>query len=350
MWFFPAALFFYYLYKMKLEYSFIIPVYNRPEEIRELLQSMLALDFDRPYEIVIVEDGSSKPSEEVIKQFQQQLDISYYYKENTGPGDSRNFGMRNAKGDYFIILDSDVLLPPEYLKTVDSFLTENFCDCYGGPDAAHPGFSDTQKAIDYAMTSFLTTGGIRGKKSSVNKFEPRSFNMGISREAFEDTGGFGLIHPGEDPDLSLRLQKNGSKTCLIPDAKVFHKRRIDWNKFYHQVEKFGMVRPILNSWHPGSAKITYWFPSLFMACLILSIFLLSNGLWWFFGLYMAYFMAVLLDSAIKNKSLHIGLYSVYAVLVQFAGYGYGFFKSVWQLKVLKKNPEIAFPHLFFKHA
>lgn len=335
---------------MKLEYSFIIPVYNRPDEIRELLQSMLALDFERPFEIVIVEDGSSKPSSEVIKQFQQQLNISYYYKKNTGPGDSRNFGMRHANGDFFIILDSDVLLPPDYLKCIDRFLTHTYCDCFGGPDAAHPTFSDTQKAIDYAMTSFLTTGGIRGKKSSVNKFEPRSFNMGISRKAFEATGGFGLIHPGEDPDLSLRLQKEGYKTCLIPDAKVFHKRRIDWNKFYHQVEKFGMVRPILNSWHPGSGKLTYWFPTLFTAGFVLSILLLSTGLWLFFELYLIYFLLVFLDSAIKNKSINIGLFSVYAVLVQFVGYGYGFFKSVWQLKVLKKKPEIAFPHLFFKHA
>lgn len=335
---------------MKLEYSFIIPVYNRPDEIRELLQSMLTLKFERPFEIVIVEDGSSKPSGEVIKKFQKQLNISYYYKRNSGPGDSRNFGMRYAKGDYFIILDSDVLLPPDYLKCIDRFLAHTYCDCFGGPDAAHPTFSDTQKAIDYAMTSFLTTGGIRGKISSVNKFEPRSFNMGISLKAFEATGGFGLIHPGEDPDLSLRLQKKGYQTCLIPDAKVFHKRRIDWNKFYHQVEKFGMVRPILNSWHPGSGKITYWFPTLFTAGFVLSILLLSTGLWLFFELYLIYFLLVFFDSAIKNKSINIGLFSVYAVLVQFVGYGYGFLKSVWQLKVLKKNPEIAFPHLFFKHA
>ncbi|MGY5850437.1 glycosyltransferase [Salegentibacter sp. F14] len=335
---------------MNLDYSFIIPVYNRPEEIRELLQSMLDLDFERSFEIVIVEDGSSRPSRKVIDQFQQQLNISYYYKQNTGPGDSRNYGMRKAKGNYFIILDSDVLLPPDYLQCIDRFLSNNYCDCFGGPDAAHPSFSATQKAIDYAMTSLLSTGGIRGKESSVNKFEPRSFNMGISREAFKTSGGFGLIHPGEDPDLSLRLQKENYKTCLVPDAKVYHKRRIDWNKFYHQVEKFGMVRPILNSWHPGSGKITYWFPSVFTAGFIFSILLLSTGIWWLLFVYLFYFIAVFLDAAIKNNSLSIGLFSVYAVLVQFVGYGYGFFKSIWQLKVLKKKPEIAFPHLFFKHA
>lgn len=335
---------------MDAEYSIIIPVYNRPEEIRELLYSIEVQDFFRPVEVVIVEDGSTKTSEEVVKEFSSRLNISYYFKKNTGPGHSRNFGMKKAKANYFIILDSDVLLPSDYLSKVDYFLNKNFCDCYGGPDAAHPNFTRRQKAIDYAMTSFFTTGGIRGKKSSVNEFEPRSFNMGISRKAFEASGGFGAIHPGEDPDLSLRLRKQGFKTCLIPEAKVYHKRRIDWKKFYRQVNKFGMVRPIINYWHPGSAKITYWFPSIFMAGFIFAILLTSQNIWWFFMLFLFYFLIIGLDAAIKNKSIKIGFLSVYAVLVQFAGYGYGFFTSVWQIKVLKKDPEAAFPQLFFKHA
>ena len=334
---------------MKLNYSFIIPVYNRPGEVRELLESMLKLKFDRDFEIVLVEDGSSISSGGIATEFQQQLNISYHYKKNTGPGDSRNFGMRKAKGNYFLILDSDVLLPENYLQEVDKFLQQDYCDCFGGPDASHPSFSRIQKAIDYSMTSFLTTGGIRGKKSAVNDFQPRSFNMGISKKAFEASGGFGKIHPGEDPDLSLRLKKMGYKLCLIPDAVVFHKRRIDWSKFYTQVQKFGMVRPILNKWHPGSGKITYWFPAVFSLGFLFAILLLKLGIWWLFLLYVLYFVIIAIDAAIKNKSLGIGFLAVYATLVQFFGYGYGFMKSLWHIHILKQDPEHEFPNLFFKN-
>ena len=334
---------------MKLNYSFIIPVYNRPGEVRELLESMLKLQFDRDFEIVLVEDGSSISSGGIATEFQQQLNISYHYKKNTGPGDSRNFGMRKAKGNYFLILDSDVLLPENYLQEVDKFLQQDYCDCFGGPDASHPSFSKIQKAIDYSMTSFLTTGGIRGKKSAVNDFQPRSFNMGISKKAFEASGGFGKIHPGEDPDLSLRLKKMGYKLCLIPDAVVFHKRRIDWSKFYTQVQKFGMVRPILNKWHPGSGKITYWFPAVFSLGFLFAILLLKLGIWWLFLLYVLYFVIIAIDAAIKNKSLGIGFLAVYATLVQFFGYGYGFMKSLWHIHILKQDPEHEFPNLFFKN-
>ena len=334
---------------MKLNYSFIIPVYNRPGEVRELLESMLKLQFDRDFEIVLVEDGSSISSGSIATEFQQQLNISYHYKKNTGPGDSRNFGMRKAKGNYFLILDSDVLLPENYLQEVDKFLQQDYCDCFGGPDASHPSFSKIQKAIDYSMTSFLTTGGIRGKKSAVNDFQPRSFNMGISKNAFEASGGFGKIHPGEDPDLSLRLKKMGYKLCLIPGAVVFHKRRIDWSKFYTQVQKFGMVRPILNKWHPGSGKITYWFPAVFSLGFLFAILLLKLGIWWLFLLYVLYFVIIAIDAAIKNKSLGIGFLAVYATLVQFFGYGYGFMKSLWHIHILKQDPEHEFPNLFFKN-
>lgn len=335
---------------MQINYSFIIPVFNRPEEIRELLQSMTELRWEGTFEIVIVEDGSTLSSEKVIREFQDRLQISYYFKPNSGPGDSRNYGMRKAKGNYFLILDSDVILPPDYLKEVDSFLSAHFYDCFGGPDAAHHSFSDTQKAINYAMTSLLTTGGIRGRKGALNKFQPRSFNMGLSKTAFEVSGGFRNINPGEDPDLSLRLLKLGFETTLIPNAIVFHKRRINWEKFYRQVHKFGLVRPILNLWHPGSGKITYWFPSLFMIGLLFAIVLYLLGVSIFLLCYLAYFIIVGLDAGIKNRSLNIGLAAIIATFIQFSGYGYGFLKSIWKLRFLKMEPETAFPKLFFNNA
>src|SRR5690554_2723960 len=231
---------------MNLYFSFIVPVYNRPDEISELLQSLSLQDFDKPFEVVIVEDGSTESSEEIVDRFKDTLPITYLKKENSGPGSSRNYGMQRAKGNYFIILDSDCLVPPHYLSLVQNTLKTDFVDCYGGPDAAHPSFSNIQKAINYAMTSMLTTGGIRGNRMARDRFQPRSFNMGISRAAFERTEGFGNIHPGEDPDLTFRIWEAGFGTRLLTGAYVYHKRRIDWNKFFVQVKKFGMVRPILN--------------------------------------------------------------------------------------------------------
>ena len=333
---------------MQPEYSFIIPVYNRPEEIRELLESMRKLISKVSFEVVIVEDGSSIRSDEVVRKYSEDLNISYYYKSNSGPGDSRNYGMKKAKANYFLILDSDVILPEYYLMKVHSFLSNNYYDCFGGPDAAHPSFSNVQKAIDYTMTSFFTTGGIRGGRKAVDEFQPRSFNMGISRKAFEASNGFGQIHPGEDPDLSLRLKKAGFRICLIPDAQVYHKRRIDWNKFFIQVKKFGLVRPILNKWHPGSSKITYWFPSLFILGLIFSLIMSITGEFFFLGVYLIYFMIIGIDAAIKTKSIYIGLLAIKAVLVQFTGYGLGFLYSTFKTSVLNKQPEKEFPQLFFK--
>lgn len=335
---------------MNREYSFIVPVYNRPEETRELLQSMAALKFDRGFEVVIVEDGSSRTSEEVIKEFKDQLDISYYFKDNSGPGKSRNYGMQRAKGNYFLILDSDVILPEDYLQQVDKGLNENYCDCFGGPDGAHKTFSDIQKAIDFSMTSFFTTGGIRGGKKAVNKFQPRSFNMGLSKEAFLATEGFGSIHPGEDPDLSLRLEKQNFKTCLIPKAVVFHKRRIDWEKFYNQVHKFGLTRPILNKWHKGSAKITYWFPSIFIVGFVISVLAIRLGIWWMLGLYVLYFTVLFFLAILKTRSFKIGFLAILATVIQFFGYGYGFLRSSWSMLIIKANPEEAYPGLFFKDA
>ncbi len=300
------------------------------------------------FEVVIVEDGSSLRSDEIVRTFSEDLNIRYYYKSNSGPGDSRNYGMKKARANYFLILDSDVILPEYYLMEVHSFLSHDFCDCFGGPDAAHSSFSNVQKAIDYTMTSFFTTGGIRGGKKAVDEFQPRSFNMGISRRAFEASQGFGQIHPGEDPDLSLRLKKAGFKICLIPEAKVYHKRRIDWTKFYNQVKKFGLVRPILNKWHPGSSKITYWFPALFIIGLLLSVFLAIAGEFFFLGLYFIYFIIIGVDAGLKNKSFYIGILAIKAVLVQFTGYGLGFLTSTFKTVLLNRKPEKEFPHLFFK--
>ena len=329
-------------------FSLIIPVYNRPDEVDELLESLSQSDYSEDFEVVIVEDGSSLKCDEVVRKYQSKLSISYYYKDNSGPGDSRNYGMKMAKGDYFIIFDSDCIIPATYLTEVDKALKENYVDCFGGPDKALDSFSNIQKAINFAMTSFLTTGGIRGGSEKIDKFQPRSFNMGLSRKAFEASKGFGDIHPGEDPDLSIRLWNLGFETRLFPNAYVYHKRRIDWDKFSVQVNKFGKARPILNSWYPKYNKLTFFFPSVFIIGFAAAVFLLIFTFDLLLQLYFVYFLVLFLVSTYQNKSIKIGYLSVIAVWKQFYGYGTGFIESYFKIIILKQKPEKAFPELFFK--
>lgn len=329
-------------------FSLIIPVYNRPDEVDELLESLVKSSYKNDFEVVLVEDGSTIRCEEIASKYTHNLSISYYFKPNSGPGDSRNYGMKKAKGDYFIIFDSDCIIPAQYLDEVDKALKLNYVDCFGGPDQALDSFSNIQKAINFAMTSFLTTGGIRGGSEKIDKFQPRSFNMGISRNAFEASKGFGNIHPGEDPDLSIRLWNLGFETKLFSNAYVYHKRRIDWDKFSIQVNKFGKARPILNSWYPKHNKLTFFFPTLFILGFGLSVFLLLFTVDIFIKLYFIYFLIVFISAAYKNKSLTIGVLSVVAVWKQFFGYGTGFMKSYLKVIILQQRPQEAFPELFFK--
>ena len=329
-------------------FSLIIPVYNRPDEVEELLASLALQMYTEAFEVVIIEDGSSVTCRDVVAAYNDKLMISYYFKPNSGPGDSRNYGMQIAKGNYFIILDSDCIIPAEYLQNVSANLARNYVDCFGGPDAALDSFSDMQKAINFTMTSFLTTGGIRGKSEKIEKFQPRSFNMGLSRGAFEASGGFGDIHPGEDPDLSIRLWKLGYKTMLFPDSYVYHKRRIDLEKFKIQVNKFGKARPILDLWHPQYRKVTFLFPSLFILGFFGSLIGLLINITFFFYIYILYFITIGILSSVQNKSLKIGLLSVITTFIQFYGYGTGYMISFFKVHLLKQKPQEAFPKLFFR--
>lgn len=329
-----------------LQFSIIVPVFNRPDEVAELLESLSKQTF-KDFEVLIIEDGSTEPCDTVCKTYSDQLNLIYINKPNSGPGPSRNFGMEKAKGNYFIIFDSDCLIPEGYMQAVNSFLSSNYVDCFGGPDAAHDSFSDTQKSINYAMTSFFTTGGIRGGSEKLVKFQPRSFNMGLSKEVFEKVGGYGKIHPGEDPDLTFRIWEAGFKTSLIKDAYVYHKRRIDFQKFSKQVYKFGVVRVILNKWHPQTKKITYWFPTVFSIGFLGNIFLsaLVPNLIFFNWLYIA---ALFFDALIKTKKVNIAIGAVAAAFIQFFSYGWGFLKSQVKINALKLEETKAFPSFFFK--
>ena len=326
--------------------SFIIPVFNRPDEIDELLKSFANLSGEKDFEIVIVEDGSTNKCDQIIKNY-EDLKISYYFKVNSGPGDSRNFGMKKAKGSYYIILDSDCILRDDYFENVMKNLNNNYADCFGGVDDAHDSFSNFQKAISFSMTSFITTGHLRGGNWS-NDFQPRSFNMGISKIAFEDSKGFINIHPGEDPDLSLKLYKKGYIIKNYVDVVVFHKRRITLKSFFTQVYKFGIARSILNTIHKDSKKIIYWFPFFFSLLFLISIF----SIFWYSNIllypFFVYFALILISCTIKSNPIAASL-AIITTLTQFFAYALGFLKGNAKI-FLKKGDDLesVFPNMFFK--
>ena len=326
--------------------SFVIPVFNRPNEIDELLNSFCLQKESKDFEIVIIEDGSSNKCDKIIKNY-KNLNISDYYKDNSGPGESSNFGMNKAKGSYFIILDSDIILPENYCTILIDNLSKNFSECFGGVDDSHSSFNNFQKAVSFSMTSLITTGHVRGG-SRIKNFQPRSFNMGISKEAFLKSGGFGKIHPGEDPDLSIRLKKAGFRTVLYENLKVFHKRRVSIKSFFKQVYKFGVARSILNHKFPDTRKITYWFPSIFSFVFFISIILLLLKIEsLIFIIYSFYFLLVFILSSIKNN-IWVGFLSIITTLIQFFGYGYGFIRSLILINIFpNKKIESIFPKMFF---
>lgn len=331
-----------------MKYSFIIPVYNRPDEVDELLQSMTRQTLT-DFEVIVVEDGSVRDCKNVCDSYAGRLDLHYHMKENSGPGQSRNYGAERARGEYLIILDSDVVLPDGYLQSVDDELKARPADAFGGPDCAHPSFTPTQKAISYSMTSFFTTGGIRGGKKKMDKFYPRSFNMGIRRDVYMALGGFSRMRFGEDIDFSIRIFKAGHACRLFPGAWVWHKRRTDFRKFFRQVYNSGIARINLYKKYPESLKIVHLMPAAFTAGTALLVVLaavMCQPLW--LAPIVLYALMILADSSLQNRSLHIGLLSVAAAFVQLTGYGLGFFNAWWKRCVRGGNEFSAFDKTFYK--
>ena len=320
-----------------LQFSVIVPVYNRPDEVSELLES-LSLQTFKNFELVLIEDGSTKPCLNEVEAYRAIMQIQYIVKENTGRSDTRNIGMQHAKGDFFIFFDSDCIIPAFYLETVDRLLRENYADCFGGPDKEHPSFSTMQKAVNYAMTSFWTTGGIRGGKVNMEKFKPRTFNMGFSREVYDKVGGFKDMY-GEDIDLSIRISQAGFTTKLFHETFVYHKRRVDLKKFYKQVYIFGQARINLFKLHPDSLKLVHTLPALFVIGSIVII-LLAIFLTPYFLLFPAVYIFILfIDSLVRTKRVAIAGLSVITSLIQLYGYGNGFIKSFFEKIVLGSGLE-----------
>lgn len=329
------------------KYSIIIPVYNRPDEIRELLDSLITQSY-RDFEVIVVEDGSSIQADRVVNSYNDRLHIQYYYKENEGQGFARNFGYQRAKGDYLIVFDSDCLIPEHYLEAVDSYLNEHKLDAFGGPDTDHPSFNTVQKAISHVMTSFFTTGGIRGGRKHLGKYHPRSFNMGMSRDVYLKTKGYIIPFMGEDLEFSTRIIKSGYKTGLIPEAFVYHKRRTDIIKFYKQLKYFGRARINLTRFHPEELKLIHLFPSFFILGLLVSMLLpITGNPFGYIGLalYGVYFLSIFVEAWIKSHSSRVALFSPVVTLVQMFGYGYGLVYE-WIRKLRGIDPNTAYLELY----
>lgn len=314
-----------------MKYSVIIPVYNRPDEVAELLDSLLAQTAGN-FETVIVEDGSTVPCREQVEAARSAgLDVKYYAKDNEGRSIARNYGMERATGDYFVFFDSDCVIPPIYFERLDAALAATPLDCYGGADAAHESFSDTQKAINYTMTAFLTTGGIRGGKVRLEKFVPRTFNMGFSRRVYEKVGGFREMF-SEDIDMSTRIRLAGFSVGFVDDP-VWHKRRVDFAKFWRQVYVFGMSRITLRLLYPDSLKAVHVLPAVAVVGAVALLVLGCTVSWWFLMILAAYVLGIVIGALMATGSIKIALMAVPAAAIQLGGYGIGFIKA-WFTKIV----------------
>jgi len=307
-------------------YSVIVPVYNRPQEVAELLESLTRQTF-ADFEVILVEDGSTDTCEEVVARYAEKLALRYFRKPNSGPGPARNFGYQRALGEYLVVFDSDCVIPPRYFEVVEEFLSKNPLDAWGGPDQGHEDFTPIQRAVAHTMSSFLTTGGIRGGKQRIGSFQPRSFNMGISREVFQKTGGFRFDRFAEDIEFSIRMKNAGFRVALIADAFVFHRRRTNLKQFFTQVANFGKGRVQVGREHPGEVKLAHWFPVFFFLGLAVALMMPLFNLFLAKVLsltYLLYLLAIGVQTLFVTRSLKVAMLSIPAAVVQLSGYCYGF--------------------------
>ena len=331
---------------MQKTISIVVAIFNRKDELFELLNSLIA-QTDKDFEVIIVDDGSFVDLLPTVETFKEMLNIQYFKKANSGPGLSRNYGANRAKNDWLVFVDSDVIVEKDYIENIKKNLEKTDCAAFGGADKAHKGFNLLQKAISYSMTSVFTTGGIRGSKKAVTRFQPRSFNMGVNKEIFLKIGGFSEMRIGEDPDLSMTIWENGYQTAFFDDIGVYHKRRTDLGKFSKQVYQFGCAIPILNQRHPDYVKPTFWFPTLFLlgyVAGILEYFLLQKG--FVLACYGFYTLVIFLHALYLTKNIAIAAQAIITTYIQMFSYGYGFLESWVKLNVLKMKPEDAFPKHF----
>ena len=339
-------------------YSIIIPSFNRADELSELLKSFEQLDFPKDaYEVIIADDGSTDTTAELVKKFQDKksFTLTYCSQQNKGLGAARNLGMENAAGDFFVFVDSDVTVPPHWLNEIDLGLSREKADAFGGPDTYLDSFPALLKAINYSMTSFITTGGLRGKKGrKLAKFYPRSFNMGLSRKLQEKIGGFGNLRHGQDIEYSSRIIRSGAKVFFAEKAFVFHKRRTNLRRFLRQVFNWGIARINLYQIDPSMFEPLHAAPAaaLILVLTVSAAAVFSPLFFWLFKIGLVSGLLVLLfsmaDAAIKYKQLKPSFYLPLVIPIQVFAYGAGFIYNFIRRAVFKKDVKTGFKKNYYK--
>lgn len=311
-------------------FSVIVPVYNRRDEVRDLLESLCAQS-SNDFEVILVEDGSTEPCGDIAEAYASRVQVRYFYKSNEGRSIARNYGIGQATGGYFVFFDSDCVIPPDYFRLLGQALKDDYVPCFGGPDAAHDSFTDVQKAINFSMTAFLTTGGIRGGRVQMEKFVPRSFNMGYSRKVWETTGGFREMF-SEDIDMSTRIRQAGFGIRLLRQAFVYHKRRVSLGKFARQTYVFGMSRITLKLLYPDSLKLVHCLPAVFVGGVVAMATLAALWHWWAILPLALYVLMLWLTAIFSTRSLKISLLAIITSFIQLGSYGTGFIKAfTWKI-------------------
>jgi len=340
------------------KFSIIIPSFNRVDEITALLVSMEELRFPRSqFELIIADDGSTDETLHFIKSYSSAsgLNLILVSQSNQGPGAARNLGVAAASGDFFIFIDSDVTVPGHWLEEISKQLQLEGGQAFGGPDTYRDDFPALLKAINHSMNSFLTTGGLRGKKGkSLARYYPRSFNMGLSRALWEKTGGFSKLRHGQDIEFSHRLHQAGAKILFIPKAFVFHKRRTSLKKFFKQVFNWGVARINLYKMNPSMLEPLHALPAVASAgYLLLSLMAFFHPvlkqIWLVFS---AFGLLLLLFSSAQAlrqyRSIAVALYVPLVIPIQIFGYGIGFIYNFIRRVIFRKNLTTGFLKNYYR--
>lgn len=342
----------------KYRFSVIIPSYNRADEVIDLLRSLQAQTCEHSrFEVLVIDDGSTDATEQKVNELASQVDfhLRFFRRNHEGPGPARNFGMSQAEGEYFLFIDSDCQADANWLKEIDEAITKEAPDAFGGPDSVLDSFTPLQKAIDYSMTSFLTTGGMRGhSQKRLAKFYPRSFNMGIRREVYEKLGGMGNLRHGQDIEFSRRIVASGAKVIYIPNAIVYHKRRTSLRKFFRQMFNWGVARINLSYLDAGNLEPLHFIPAIAaVGYTLLTIFTLLTGLAW--KIWVAITVLALLicgyifiDSSIRYRSVKVGWLAPIFAVCQIFAYGYGFTYNYVRRKIFRRGEVTGFVRRYYQ--
>ncbi len=335
--------------------SVITPSYNRASELEHLMRSISAQSIDHNlFELIISDDGSTDDTEALINSWQEKasFSIKYISQENKGPGAARNHGLEKSIGELILFIDSDCEAHPKWIETiVDEYHKSEFDAC-GGPDGGKKDFTLLQKAIDYSMTSFFTTGGMRGhSEKMISKFYPRTHNMGVKRDKYEAVGGFGNLRHGQDIEFSHRIRTSGGKIRFIKNALVYHRRRTSLRQFIKQVFNWGVARINLGKIDTAMLEPVHFLPSLSILLslfIILIIYQLDWGISEIFLLFFSPLSIICLLGALNKKDLRVFPILLLVIPIQIFGYGLGFLQAYIRRFIFNEAELVGFKKNYYK--